>query len=225
MQLEKLLKPLAALQGNGQVPVSLDMPALATIVSTAADLSRSMRLAGDVVYYWQPTFKDEEFEPARMEGHNLRYMIENIPYEKREMHGRVRAALLPGSEHKSEAIVRVVCFPGLVAYRQGGSDLGDQLLREDEARHVASSRNLPHDVRMVQDRQARHDGITRDSGFRSKVICKAIVHLHWGKQRLLTREAGTSAHLDAVRDHSNKYEEDRRGFKELFDIFSRRGGH
>ncbi|KAK4542794.1 hypothetical protein LTR36_006170 [Oleoguttula mirabilis] len=219
VQLEKLLGPLAAtVGGNGRTPMPLDVRSLNTIVSMAADLSRSMRLMSNVVYYWPPTFKDEEFEPARMESNNLRYMIEESPYEKKDMHGRVRAVLLPDHADRSEAIVRVVCFPGLVAYRQGGGELGKRLLHAEGLRQ-RNALEPPPDVQEVNARSARHDGITEDSGFRTKVICKAVVHLQWGKQRLLTKEAGTSAHLDAVRDHSNKYEEDRRGFKELFDIY------
>ncbi|KAK5111599.1 hypothetical protein LTR85_011828 [Meristemomyces frigidus] len=226
VQLEKLLQPLAAIQAARPgarrllTPVSLNTPALATVVSMAADLSRAMRLMGHVVYYWPPTFKDEEFEPARMESNNLKYMIEKSPYEKKEMHGRVRAVLLPNRADRSEAIVRVVCFPGLVAYKQGGGAMGVRLL-EEEGRRERNS-HVPADVREVDSRRARHGGITEESGFRSKVICKAVVHLEWGKQRLLTKEAGTSAHLDAMRDHSNNYEEDRNGFKELFDIFLQR---
>lgn len=189
---------------------------LAEIVSFAGDISRLIRQVQDVVYYWPPTFKDEEFEPARMECFNLRSMIEKSPYEKKNMHGRVRAVLQPSEE----AIVRVVCFPGLVAYRKGGGELAERLLGEEG--RAESHRHEPPDVRRANARQAQHDGVTVHSGFRTKVICKAVVHLQWGKQRLLTKEAGTSAHLDAMRDHSNKYQLDRTGFVELYDVYQRR---
>jgi hypothetical protein len=44
--------------------------------------------------------------------------------------------------------------------------------------------------------------------------------LIWGRQRLLTREAGTSVHIDAMRDGDQKrYEDDRKGYIELYDYF------
>ena len=54
----------------------------------------------------------------------------------------------------------------------------------------------------------------------SDVYKRQVVHLIWGRQRLLTREAGTSAHIDAVRDgKEKKYEDDRKGYIELYDYF------
>ena len=191
--------------------------ALKQIVTRAASISRHIRMMNNVVYYWPPTFKDEEFEPTRMECLNIREMIHTSPYEKREEKGRVRANLLPHQDDRNEAIVRVVCFPGLVAYRKGGGALGKKELA-DEDRKERSSRD-PEDVRHHRERVRKQDGISINSGFRSKVICKAVVHLQWGKQRLLTKEAGTSAHLDAVRDYSDKYEKNRKGHRELYDIY------
>ena len=213
-QLEVLLWPLVLQEKTEHVY------ALEHIITVAADLSRQIRMMHNVVYYWPPTFKDEEFEPGRMEGLNIRNMIDTSPYEKRDVQGRVRANLLPDQDDRNEAIVRVVCFPGLVAYRKGGGALGKQELA-DEDRQERRSRD-PEDVRHHRERVRAHDGISVDSGFRSKVICKAIVHLQWGKQRLLTKEAGTSAHLDATRDYSDKYEKSRKGFRELFDIYLER---
>ena len=78
---------------------------------------------------------------------------------------------------------------------------------------------IPPDVQRLRSRLAGTP-LTGDEGFRSRVICKSVVHLEWGQQRLLTREAGTSRHLDAMRDGGmGRYEDDRRGFVELFDYF------
>jgi hypothetical protein len=67
-----------------------------------------------------------------------------------------------------------------------------------------------------QTRDGKYTGL---EGFRTKTICKAVVNLQWGKQRLLTKEAGTSNYLDAVRDGSSKYKDDVVGWRELWDIF------
>ena len=52
------------------------------------------------------------------------------------------------------------------------------------------------------------------------MLCKSVVNLIWGRQRLLTREAGTSVHIDAMRDGNQKrYEDDRKGYIELYGYF------
>lgn len=67
---------------------------------------------------------------------------------------------------------------------------------------------------------AEGDKLTGEEGFRTRVLCKSVVHLIWGRQRLLTREAGTSAHIDDMRDGKvKKYEDDRQGYIELYDYF------
>ncbi|RMZ32951.1 hypothetical protein D0859_02907 [Hortaea werneckii] len=219
LQLQQLLLPIVSVStGKKRDSADMRLNDLAAIIALAADLSRWMRQLDEVVYYWPPTFKDEEFEPGRMECVNLRQMLDESPYQKLDIQGRMRPRLQPGQEHRNEAIVRVVCFPGLVAYRQGGGELGGKVLAEQDRRRGNGS--MPRDVQIAQARSRDNVGV--DDGYRTKVICKAVGHLTWGKQRLLTREAGTSAHLDAMRDHSNKYLEDRKGFKELWDIFCER---
>ncbi|KAI7498451.1 hypothetical protein KC367_g5076 [Hortaea werneckii] len=219
LQLQQLLLPIVSVStGKKRDSADMRLNDLAAIIALAADLSRWMRRLDEVVYYWPPTFKDEEFEPGRMECVNLRQMLDESPYQKLDIQGRMRPRLQPGQEHRNEAIVRVVCFPGLVAYRQGGGELGGKVLAEQDRRRGNGS--VPRDVQIAQARSRDNVGV--DDGYRTKVICKAVGHLTWGKQRLLTREAGTSAHLDAMRDHSNKYLEDRKRFKELWDIFCER---
>ncbi|EMC99318.1 hypothetical protein BAUCODRAFT_154961 [Baudoinia panamericana UAMH 10762] len=189
---------------------------LVAIVSHAVDLSHVMRCTEDIVYFWPPTFKDETFEPARMECLNLANMYRHSPFVKQDSGERQRPKLRPGSEDQSDAIVRIMCFPGLIAYRKGGGELAQEQLRWERRQ----TNNAPPDVRLVQ--QTRDGNYSGYEGFRTRVLCKAIVHLQWGKQRLLTREAGTSLYLNAVRDHSSKYEQDYIGFVELYDIFQRK---
>ena len=62
--------------------------------------------------------------------------------------------------------------------------------------------------------------MTGEEGFRTRVICKSVVVLQWGKQRLLTKEAGTSAHIDAVKSGKlSRYGKDYDGFVELSTLF------
>ncbi|KXT15697.1 hypothetical protein AC579_116 [Pseudocercospora musae] len=190
------------------------------IVRKAANVSRTMRQQEDVVYYWPPTFKDEEFEPGRMECYNLNDMISHSPYDKKKIQGSFeRATLREGEEHRSEAIVRVVCFPGLVAYRQYGGDLAIEEIKADDRENSYA----PEDVR--RSRMRYGEKLDANNGFRSRAICKSLVQLQWGKQRLLTREAGTSAHIDAVKSgNMKKYEDDSKNFVELYDLFEREQG-
>lgn len=204
---------------------------LLEIVADAGRLSREIRMCADVIYHWSPTFKDgmhvhviskrsltdmesEEFDPERMECLNTTSMIKNNPYEIKE-----KRSVLKGATEKSEAIVRITAFPGVVAHRQGGGQLAKRLLDEEEREERKSGIHLPPDVKQSRD-ISRGPPLNGTEGFRTRVICKSVVHLQWGKQRLLTKEAGTSRHLDAMRDGKMaKYEDDRWGFVELFDRF------
>jgi hypothetical protein len=222
LQLEKLLLPLYNLGHAKKHPPHDKLPDRRDlreyVVRRAALLSRQIHRMADVLYYWPPTFKDEEFDPARMEVLNLADMIKDSPYVKRDIDGCQRAELRPNHEDKSEAIVRIVAFPGIVAYRQGGGELGKaQLAQEDR-----SARGMSPDVSRVQLQRQQGENITEKSGFRTKLIAKATVHLQWGRQRLLTKEAGTSRHLDAMRDGNlSKYDKDYQGagYVELFDLW------
>lgn len=161
----------------------------------------------------------EEFEPERMECINIADMISNSPYEKQTVNGRDRS-VLKGPAEKAEAIVKIVAFPGLVVHRQGGGALAKRLLAEEE--HDYEDSRVPPDVLRSRRMAADADKLTGNEGYRTRVLCKSVVHLIWGKQRLLTKEAGTAAHLDAMRDgNEKKYEDDRRGFVELYDYFLR----
>lgn len=205
-----MLDPLCQ---SRRVDVEVDKK-LWSIVYHAGQLSRMMRIATDVVYYWPPTFKDEEFEPSRMEALNLIDMITKSPYKREKVNGHERAILNEGKEEQSEAIVRVVCFPGLVAYRRHGGALAEREIEAEKQRGL----QVPEDVQ-TQHRRRGEQPLTPNQGIRSKVICKSRVLLEWGQQRLLTKEAGTSAHIDAVRDDKlGKYEDDYQGFVELYDL-------
>ncbi|KXT05222.1 hypothetical protein AC578_8417 [Pseudocercospora eumusae] len=217
LQLSAMLAPFW--NEEGRIPATQHWK-LNKIVRKCANVSRTIRQQEDVVYYWPPTFKDEEFEPARMECYNLDDMISHSPYDKKKMQGNFeRAILREGEEHRGEAIVRVVCFPGLVAYRQYGGDVAVSEIKADERENS----HAPEDVQRARMRYG--EKLDANNGFRSRVICKSLVQLQWGKQRLLTREAGTSAHIDAVKSgNMKKYEDDSKNVKELYDIFEKEQG-
>lgn len=210
-QLAKLLTPFWSDQGAVDLSTGKRGDELAAIISLAAKIAELIRRASDVVYYWPPAFKDEEFDPARMEAINLCQMIQSSPYDKKKVGGVQRAVLREGLEHQKEAIVRIVTFPGIVAYRQyGGRLAAAELAAEGEA-----EKGQPEDVLRARDRFGQ--GVTAKQGFRSRLITKSVVYLEWGQQRLLTKEAGTSAHLDAVRDdNTSKYTDDSSRIKELY---------
>lgn len=160
-----------------------------------------------------------------MECFNLEAMISESPYDKKEVNGFERPILREGHQHEGEAIVRVVCFPGLVAYRQHGGALAEQELEdeENERRTREGREKLPPDVQRHRKMIAsREKSLTGYEGFRTRVISKSVVLLQWGKQRLLTKEAGTSRHIDAMKGKAagmKKYEDDYVGFKELYDLY------
>lgn len=211
LRFEKLLAPFYA--GRYELPIPLQQ-GLRGIIDVAIDISRLMRLVPNVVYYWTSTFKDEEFQPARMECYNLHEMILDSPYEMKVVNGFERAVPRQSvTDERKEAIVKIVCFPGLEAFRKSGGALAEEELNRSNNRPD----HAPPDVQAARKRNGEKYKAT--DGYRSKTICKNIVYLIWGKQRLLTREAGTSRHIDAVRSGDmSRYTKDYEGFVELYDL-------
>lgn len=198
---------------------------LFAIALAAANLARTMRRSRDVIYYWPPTLKDEEFEPARMECINLADMIRHSPYDRQEVSGRDRPILREGRANESQAIVRVVCFPGIQAYRQGGGDLAKRQLAAEREGVDTNVDKAPPDVVAMRRRIVNRYGeeYTGNEGLRTRIISKGVVLLQWGQQRLLTKEAGTSVHIDAVKSGDlKKYQDDVAGRVELFRLFEER---
>ena len=143
---------------------------------------------------------------------NIGDMISKSPFEKKVVDGYERSVLKEPTED-SEAIVKIVSFPGLVVHRQGGGALAKRLLKEEEEANNAQHARVPPDVQRAR-RMAEGDKLTGDEGFRTRVLCKSVVHLIWGRQRLLTREAGTShrssssarnLRVDRIRDPCSRH--------------------
>ena len=153
-----------------------------------------------------------------MEVYNLRGMITTSPYDNKAKDGVHRAVLRKGHEHEDTAVVCVICFPGVVAYQQGGGSLA----KREVGVEGSQSDNAPPDVRQNRKFLATGRGresLTGEEGFRTKVLCKAVVLLQWGRQMMLTREAGTSVHMDAAKDGGQRYEFDNKGCVDLYDLW------
>lgn len=231
-QLTKLLMPLWEVKkkniaASRTAAAEAIGPRLRAIVAATATLSRQMRLMPEVVFYWEPVHKDEVFEPARMESMNLRAMLESTPWVTKKVAAGAAAATGPaatvlrdGQEKRSQSLVQVVVFPGLVAWRQGGGERAKEEIR----RAIKEEAALPPDVRLAWRKggdAARN--LTGNDGYRTRVLAKGVVFLHWSRQRLLTLEAGTSAHHDAVSNgETGKYREDYEGFVELWPLWLQR---
>lgn len=175
------------------------------------------------MYHWTTSFKDEEFDPSRIECLNLTTMIQNSPYEKSPADDYEPVRLKSGHGDREQAIVQIVCFPSLTAYRRGGGELAQKYFAEEQAAEPRHNANIPPELRAQHKRVASQDQLTGDEGFRTTTICKSVVHLQWGMQSLLTEEAGTSFHSDAMNKRNgqsmDRYEDDRKGCVELWDVY------
>ncbi|GAB7366585.1 hypothetical protein MBLNU230_g8571t1 [Neophaeotheca triangularis] len=210
-QLQHLVMPLF----NNRMS-SASSHTLADLVNKSFNLARHLRLQPHSLYHWTSVFKDEEFDPSRMEVLNLEATMKTSPYETTKINGINRAVLKKGQEHRDEAIVRVVCLPALSVYRRYGGALSAHEL----ATELERTASHPPDVlaSYSRDRSSAHN-LTGDEGYRSRPLGLAVVHLQWGKQRLLTKEAGTSAFLAErrLKGFNSKYEKDYEGFTELWN--------
>lgn len=138
----------------------------------ASNVNWWIRHSGDTVYYFQPVFKDEDFDPHYMTCLNLRAMQDNCPYPMEDENGDEVEAKDSRGDPTDAALVRIVCSYGCVAYRQGGGDLGKQLL---EAEKDQIDLSVPPEL---QEEMAKNKNqfygrtITHVDGFRSKTIAK-----------------------------------------------------
>jgi len=181
-QLTKLLAPIKALDYlhvDDTNPAAHD-PAYAAklmhLVGLAQRLNHAIRKQGDVVYYFEPVYKDEEFEPSSMKCHNLPSMQTDCPLWVLGADGRERLPNDPLGDETDRALVRVVCSPGCVAYRKGGGDLGKRLLHEDATRPDYS---VPPELRKKGGGSTKNvvfgRVLTDKDGFRSKRVARVCV--------------------------------------------------
>lgn len=156
--------------------------------------------------------------------------METTPYVKDTSGGYTTAVLRPWMEERSEAVIQVTCFPGLVKYEKGGGDFAVQQLADEKAAAEVQVGRLPPDVqahrRLLNAANRSSNKPAADSGFRTRMICKSVVYLQWSRQRLLTKEAGTSVHIDAMAGRNgqtmDRYDKDNAKYVELWDLFQKR---
>lgn len=229
LQLETLLNPLWSLSPDRSQTYLAMRPAIIQILTKAMILSRYLHASRNAVYTFTTSFKDETFDPARQECYNLEAMMRNSPYDRDTSRGYTVAVLRAGMEDRSEAITQITCFPGLVKYEKGGGDLAAQRLADEHHADEERMTRLPADVQAHHRRThvaGRFSEPTVNSGFRTRTICKSVVYLQWSRKRLLTEEAGTSVHIDAMAGRNGRtmerYEKDCAKYVELDDLFQRR---
>lgn len=201
LQLQKLLAPIYDLshrtkrvaETDSESPVYTDT--LQDIVLIAVRMNHFIRITGDVVYHFEPVFKDEEFDPSRMDCFNLKYMQQECPWSGSDdedstdddideeggddENGAGEEGKEPGRDPTDIALVRVLCSLGCIAHRQGGAELGRRLLAADEGKPDLS---LAPEVRSRRPRnEYRGRIIKEDDGYRSKTLAKvrhtAVCHL------------------------------------------------
>lgn len=189
--------------------------ALQDIVDAAANLSLDIRSQADVVYHFVPLAKGSSFKPEAMTCANLAPMQTASPYS-----GAVAGT---GSRRTNvSALVKVVCFEGLTAYRQGGGELATSKLEgqgTDAYWEEGGQGWRDHGGRVInnRDRERRHDP---SDGFRSRVLAKGVVALEWqdrpkkNAQQADGRSPSETGQgkqlLDIVTDEVKKMEEEER---------------
>lgn len=141
------------------------------IVFTAAALNHSIRVQSDVIFYWVPVHKGMEFELERMTCANLWPVQRCSPFNDSEA----------DVDPDVKALVRVVCFHGLTSYRRGGGDQARYML-ERENREDYFEPGGQGDMDRIRSPREGED-VDVESGFRSRVLAKAIVALSWGVER------------------------------------------
>lgn len=176
MQIERLLRPIRELDyklistgkpTQEQIPYATD---LGRITRAAVAANTVLRENGNVVYYFQPVFKDEEFEPERMECQNLLETRAKCPYPGVDTKGKEVPANDPRGDPTDQCLVRIVCSYGCVAHRKGGGDLGKQMLEDEEDQPDLS---LPPEARPKKGAKEFYGRvITHEDGFRTKTVAR-----------------------------------------------------
>jgi len=141
------------------------------IVNSAATLNQHIRTQPDVVFYWVPVYKGMEYELERMTCANLWPVQRDSPFNDPDA----------DVDPDVKALIRVVCFHGLTSYRRGGGDLARYML-EREKRKGYFEPGGQGEMDGVRPPRKGED-VDVESGFRSRVLAKAIVALSWGVER------------------------------------------
>ncbi|KAL1304529.1 hypothetical protein AAFC00_003512 [Neodothiora populina] len=187
-QLETILNPIRDLDDTVRI-ARIDaayIEGLRSILLHAVRINNYMRKLDDVLYYFQPIFKDEEFDPNEMECENLRDMQLDCPLDD-PTEAAVAAAMgkQPRRTKKirgdptDRVLVRVICSPGCIAYRKGGGDLAKYILQQER---LHQDQFLPPELRSRFAREKVYGRvITEEDGLRSRRLTRATAAFRWGK--------------------------------------------
>lgn len=178
LQLEWMLQPLLQLNPLPILPdretvLSTFAAGLLPAVKGAAVLNGFIRQYGAAVYFFQPAFKDDEFDPDEMECLNLPEMQHTCPYPDGD-----KPAANPNGDKMHKSLVRVVGSDGLVAYRKGGGVAADVFLKAEEAAKQTEAAAAKRPLRRPMPDERVY---TAEDGVRTRILSKAEVALYWGK--------------------------------------------
>ncbi|GAB7344163.1 hypothetical protein MBLNU457_2056t1 [Dothideomycetes sp. NU457] len=141
------------------------------IVRSAATLNNLIRMQPDIVFYWVPVYRGMEFELERMTCANLWPVQRSSPFNDPDA----------DVDPDVKALVRIVCFHGLTSYRRGGGDQARYMLEREKRKGYFEPGGQGEEDGVRPPRKG--EDVDVDSGFRSRVLAKAIVALSWGAER------------------------------------------
>ena len=187
--------------GQSKVPEEVFEP-LQKIVIQAGILSLQMRIDPHTVYYFEPVFKEDNFDSKRMECFNFRQMqqqhprhtpaeLENLELDPEEVE---RRAKLSEAERKrarnDDPLTQITIMDAICAYRLGGWETANSTIAAPEYEKP----EYPN------------------QGVRTRLLTQAWVYCRWGRARRFQAgkpdDGGEHVHGDAWKG----------GFKEFTDV-------
>ncbi|GAB7353241.1 hypothetical protein MBLNU459_g3754t3 [Dothideomycetes sp. NU459] len=188
IQLEAMLLPVLELSPAIKLvaPATLVLGPFARdlvpIIKGAADLNGFIRENGAAVYFFQPVYKENEFEPDRMECMNVQDMQNCCLLDAPGMQAND-----PNRDSSHKALVRVISSLNCVAYRKGGGFMAEALLEKEKLARKAVPHTIEELVRMPAGQALREAQrkVTADDGIRTRVLTKAGVTLYWERPESL----------------------------------------
>ncbi|KAI8933661.1 hypothetical protein NX059_009382 [Plenodomus lindquistii] len=156
------------LEGEEHTIPSAIFSTLFKIVTHAGILSLLLRQDKRTVYYFEPLFKEDEFNPTRMECYNyleMRQRHPRTPVAKLSKEERARRAELTDGEKQralsDRPLTQITIMPGLRAYRLGGWE-----------KQSSTAENPEYEVSSYEN-----------EGIRSQKLTDGWVYCRWGRAR------------------------------------------
>ncbi|EUC40418.1 hypothetical protein COCMIDRAFT_108880 [Bipolaris oryzae ATCC 44560] len=163
------------------------LPSLLTLTTRVALLSLHMRLDPHTLYRFTPSFKEDTYTPSRMHCTNVTQMQQSCPHNPSSVltpAEQARRATLSKTELRrskgDQALVQIIVFRGVVAFRKGGWEDG-----------TSTGRNVVFEEKEFET-----------EGFRERVLTRGWVYCRWGRgfARGMGEEMGRKVHGDAWRE-------------------------